>query len=98
MARPAIRFSDLTHDPMNSGKGYRVQLSYGAFTVAPRLKPSGIYYYAYKRVRGKLHKRYVGRCGRVTRVMLHQATMALTARYDIGQSRDNASVAAKVTP
>jgi len=68
----------LRPEQINSGEGYRVQFSYGTFSIAPKKLPNGgVYYYAYKRVRGKLHKSYVGKCGDITHELLHQATMKI---------------------
>jgi len=76
MARKGIYFGQLTEDVMNSGASYRVDLSYGKFTLSPQKLPNGAtYYYALKRSRGKLYKAYVGRRGAVTRDDVHKATM-----------------------
>ena len=76
MAHPPIYSSQITSQQMNSGQSYRVSFSYGTFTAAPRVTQSGgIYYYVYKRVRGKLYKAYLAKCGEITKEKLHQATM-----------------------
>jgi len=77
MARRAIHGSQLKHEDMNTGQGYRVKFSYGVFSIAPKVTQSGTYYYATKRHQGRLFKVYVGKCGEVTHDLLHQATMAL---------------------
>ena len=88
MARAAQRASSMTHQELNSGESYRVQFSYGTFSVAAKVTQSGVYYYAVKRVQGKLYKAYVARCGQVTPERLHQVTMRLNWQYE-GFGRDN---------
>jgi hypothetical protein len=78
MARQAIYYGQLTDDIMNSGKPYRVRLSYGVFSLSPKVTQSGTYYSAYKRAGGKLFKQYVGGCGDVTADAIYKATMALS--------------------
>lgn len=93
MARRAIYFGQLTDDIMNGWASYRVSLSYGAFTISPQKLPNGaIYFYALKRVKGKLYKAYVGKRGEVTADDVHQATMKLSAAIygdTWGFGRDN---------
>lgn len=93
MARKAIYFQDLTERTMNSGASYRVSLSYGAFTISPQKLPNGsCYFYALKRVKGKLYKSYVGKRGEITGRHIHEATMKLAAaiQHDThGYGRDN---------
>lgn len=80
MANPTYYSSLIRPEQMNSGKGYRVHFSYGTFSIAAKVTQSGVYYYAHKRVDGKLYKTYVGKCGEVTHRLLHQATMKLSNR------------------
>lgn len=80
MARRAIYFGQLTEETMNSGLPYRVDLSYGTFTISPQKLPNGgCYYYALKRARGRLYKSYVGKRGQVTADDVHKATMKVSS-------------------
>lgn len=95
MAARAIYFGQLRERDMNGFDSYRVNLSYGTFTISPQKLPNGaIYFYALKRARGKLYKAYVGKRGEVTADMVHKATMKVSAaiRHDTGgYGRDNLS-------
>ena len=77
MAKRSIFGSELTHENMNTGQGYRVRFSYGVFSISPKVTQSGIYYYALKRHQGRLFKVYVGKCGEITHDLLHRVTMEL---------------------
>jgi len=76
----AIFISFLEPETINGSKGYKVKLSYGTFSIAPKVTQSGVYFSAYKRVRGKLYKAYVGKAGALTWHDIHKATMALDAK------------------
>jgi len=77
MAKPALAGPEITETAINSGESYRVKFSYGVFSIAPKVTQGGVYYYAVKRHQGQLFKVYVGKCGEVTKELLHQATMIL---------------------
>ena len=79
MAR-AIYLSLLEKETINGSTGYKVKLSYGTFSIAPKVTQGGVYFSAYKRVRGKLYKSYVGKAGALTWQDIHKATMALDAK------------------
>jgi len=89
MAKQAINYGQLTGSELNSGRPLRVSFSYGVFSIATKVTQSGAYLYVHKRVRGKLHKVYLGKLGDVTKNDLHKATMGLRAKYDLGAGRDN---------
>ncbi len=80
MARRAIYFSELSDATLNGEQGYRVKLSYGTFSIAARVTPSGRYWYAYKKHLGRLFKVYVGKQGTVTSERERQATIELLAK------------------
>jgi len=67
----------------NTLPSYRIQFSYGTFTVRRETrKRGGSYYVAYKRLRGHLLKAYIGIAGKVTKQDLHQATMKISFQAD----------------
>jgi hypothetical protein len=79
MARQAYYFGQLTDEILNGRKSYRVQFSYGTFSVSAKVtQRGGCYHYAIKRHKGKLFKVYVGTAGEITKERLHQATMELS--------------------
>jgi len=80
MAHKAIYHSQLTDDVMNGDQGYRVKLSWGTFTVSPKKLPNGVYYSAYKRRRGHLHKLYLGKQGEITRDLLQHVGWLLAIK------------------
>lgn len=80
MAKRALCGVELTQEAMNTGESYRVKFSYGVFSIAPKVTQSGTYYSALKRHRGQLYKVYVGKCGEITKELLHQATMILLSK------------------
>ena len=94
MANETFYSGLLTDEQMNSGESYRVQFSYGTFSIYAKKVTQQIYY-SHRRKRGKLYKTYVGKCGSVTKDMLHQATMRLLSRIEaqggmvIGKSYPN---------
>jgi len=79
MAKQLYYAGRMTDEQMNSGASYRIKFSYGTYTISPtnNLSMFGLYYYAYKRQKGKLFKVYVGKCGEITKDKLHRATMKL---------------------
>jgi len=77
MARQAIWYGQLTDEVLNGSTPYRVRLSYGVFSIAPKVTQSGIYHYSLKRHKGRLYKHYVGKAGEIDAERLHQATMQL---------------------
>jgi len=80
VAKQAIRFGQLTDETINGEQSYRVQFSYGTFSIAPRANKSGCYHYAVKRHKGQLFKVYVGKAGEITSERIHQSTMELLAK------------------
>jgi hypothetical protein len=89
MAKQAIYSGLLTRETMNGDQGYRVKLSYGVFSIAPKVTQSGRYWYAYKRSSGRLFKVYIGKGGEVTKDMVHKATMALIAKVRAETGREH---------
>ena len=88
MANQTFYSGLLTDEQMNSGASYRVQFSYGVFSIYAKKVTQQVYYYAHRRKRGKLYKVYVGKCGSVTKDLLHQATMRLLSRIEADDARE----------
>ncbi|MEJ5311759.1 MAG: hypothetical protein WHX52_18510 [Anaerolineae bacterium] len=87
MAKSAINLGLLTSATMNGNNSYRVSLSYGVFSIARKVTQSGVYYYASKRVAGKLYKVYVGKQGEITQDLLHKRTMELEQKIPYQHER-----------
>jgi len=80
----ATYLSRLTADDMNSGKPYRVEVSFGTFSVSPKKLPNGgCYYSAYKRRKDKLYKVYVGKRGTIDHHTILKACMALAIKAGV---------------
>lgn len=64
-------------EQLNSGSSYRVQHDGETFSITANTVNEQVYYYVTKRVRGKLHKMYLGKCGEVTPERLRIAIAVL---------------------
>ena len=82
---PTLALDEASHEQLNAGTSYRVQLDEGAFSLAAKQSGVRVYYYMTKRVRGHLFKIYVAANGEVTAHHIQSAARALLAEIAVSE-------------
>jgi hypothetical protein len=74
---PTYSLETASSEHLNAGSSYRVELDGEVFSLSARRSGRQVYYYATKRVRGRLFKTYVAKCGEVTPAKVRDALRLL---------------------
>lgn len=76
---PTYTLETASHEQLNAGSSYRIRFDRGTLSLSARKERGRVYYYVTKRVRGRLHKIYAGKCGEITPARIRAAGWLLLA-------------------